>query len=335
MEVIDPALTVKVTGPFIFGLKSFILNKIKDTVSGIKSFIHIFINMFVKALYYLFYLFLSRLIINLFKKQFILNYFYFKKSNNFSYSQFNYSLPKVTFPCSSIKNKRSTLGRPISKILYYKCSFHTWSRAINRIGPHNTDVISVIIGLLLGDGYASNRSGEGVRISIKQSSVHKEYLFFLYHFFLVRGYCSNLEPRKYSRTIKGIDKVYSGYEFNTYTFRSFVWIYDLFYNKGKKVVPLNLEQYFTPLTLAILISDDGGYTNAGVRIATNSFSLIEVKYLATILNNKFNLDTTIQKIGLKDKYSLYIKKNSMDKLRSLILSHIHFSMYYKLGIKSE
>jgi hypothetical protein len=127
-----------------------------------------------------------------------------------------------------------------------KIFFHTRCRAINRIGPHNTDIISTIFGLLLGDGYAINRTGEGVRISIKQSIIHKEYLFSLYEFFFLRGYCSNLIPRKYNRTIKGINKIYSGYEFNTFTFRSFVllplrcvsqkqrWIYNSFYKKGKK-----------------------------------------------------------------------------------------------------
>jgi LAGLIDADG DNA endonuclease family len=129
--------------------------------------------------------------------------------------------------------------------------FHTRCRAINRIGPHNTDIISTIFGLLLGDGFAINRTGEGVRISIKQSIIHKEYLFSLYEFFFLRGYCSNLIPRKYNRTIKGIDKIYSGYEFNTFTFRSFVWIYNSFYKKGTKILPLNIEEYITPLTLAI------------------------------------------------------------------------------------
>jgi heme/copper-type cytochrome/quinol oxidase subunit 2 len=38
-EVIDPALTVKVTGFSQNGLKSNILNKIKDTLTGLKSFI--------------------------------------------------------------------------------------------------------------------------------------------------------------------------------------------------------------------------------------------------------------------------------------------------------
>jgi hypothetical protein len=211
-------------------------------------------------------------------------------------------------------------------------TFNTRCRAINRIGPHNIDVISVIFGLLLGDGYANNRSGEGVRIAIKQSEIHKEYLFYLYNFFLDRGYCSNLEPRKYTRTIEGINKIYFGYEFNTYTFRSFLWIYNSFYKNGQKIIPLNLEKYMNSISLSIWIMDDGGWTGSGVRISANSFTYEELKILKEILEKKFTLDCTIQKISINKKYSLYIKKNSINKLREITIPYFHKSMFYKLGL---
>lgn len=133
-----------------------------------------------------------------------INLIYYSKYNNFSIN---------LIPLKKINN--------ITKIEYLnKNYFHTHSRSINRIGPHNLDIISVIVGSLLGDGYAENRTGEGVRLKFKQSIIHKEYLFYLYHFFYSRGYCSNLEPKKYTRTIKNKEKIYYGYEFNTYTFRS-------------------------------------------------------------------------------------------------------------------
>ena len=213
-----------------------------------------------------------------------------------------------------------------------KRSFHSMCRAINRIGPHNEEVLSVIIGLLLGDGYANNRSGEGVRISIKQSIIHKEYLFNLYEFFSTRGYCTTLKPRKYQRTIKGIDKIYYGYEFNTFTFRSFFWIYKSFYKNGKKIIPLNIDKFITPLTLAIWISDEGSWVESGVRIACNSFTIKEVEYLQSILITKFNLNCTILNINFPNKYSIFIKKGSISKLRELILPHLHKSMFYKLGL---
>jgi ubiquinol-cytochrome c reductase cytochrome b subunit len=205
-------------------------------------------------------------------------------------------------------------------------------RAVNRIGPHNEDVLSVIIGSLLGEAYANKRSGEGVRICYRQSIRHKEYLFWLYTFFYNRGYTSNLQPRQYTRTIQSKEgKVYYGYEFNTFTFRSFSWIHGMFYNKGRKVIPKNIYEYLTPLALAVWIMDDGGWTNYGIRIATNSFKLKEVELLQDVIKSKYNLETTIQKIYIKDQYSIYIKKQSVNNLRNIVGPFIHFSMLHKLG----
>jgi len=78
--------------------------------------------------------------------------------------------------------------------------------------------------------------------------------------------------------------------------------------------------------------DDGGWANPGVRISTNSFSLEEVQMLSNILINKFDLDCTVKKIGIADKYSIYIKGSSVPTLRKWVLPHIHSSMHYKLGL---
>ena len=92
------------------------------------------------------------------------------------------------------------------------------------------------------------------------------------------------------------------------------------------------DRFITPLTLAIWISDDGGWLQSGVRIACNSFTIKEVEILQSILITKFNLNCTIQNIYLPNKYSIYIKKDSINKLRELVLPHLHKSMYYKLGL---
>lgn len=166
-------------------------------------------------------------------------------------------------------------------------------------------------------------------------------------FFYSRGYTSNLQPRQYTRTLRSKEgKVYYGYEFNTFTFISFSWIHEMFYHKGKKVIPLNISEYLTPLALAVLVMDDGGCTNYGVKIATNSFELKEVELLKTLLKSKYNLEPTIplgpcrnrqgqgqgQKIWIKDKYSIYIKKQSIPNLINIIGPFMHSSMLYKLGI---
>ena len=208
--------------------------------------------------------------------------------------------------------------------MMHKRSFHTNNiRAIKRIGPHDCDVISVIVGSLLGAACANRRSGEGVRISFRQSSKHKEYLLWKYNFLYSKGYTSNLQPREYTRQIKRGHEVcvYTGYEFNTFTFRSFHWIHELFYKKGTKRISSQITDYITPLALAVWIMDDGCWTNAGVRIAVNSFSLSEVKILNDLLKNKYKLDTMIHSSSLapakeerRNRYSIYIKKNSDWKL---------------------
>lgn len=59
--------------------------------------------------------------------------------------------------------------------------FHTKTLTAYRIGPHNLDVISVLVGCLLGDGYASQSKTriKGTSFRFKQSGRHKDYLFFL------------------------------------------------------------------------------------------------------------------------------------------------------------
>ena len=213
--------------------------------------------------------------------------------------------------------------------------FHTRVKAASRIGPHNLDVISVIVGSLLGDCYANKRSVEGTRLCYRQSLVHKDYLFWLYNFFFTRGYCSNLEPRMNRRELKNkssTNKIHYGYEFNTFTFRSFNWIYKMFYKKGIKYINVGLVKYITPLALAIWISDDGGWAKPGVRIGTNCFKLKEVEILVKILQKNFGLYCTIQILKPSNNFTIYIKKSSVVKLRGQILPYLHTSMYYKLGL---
>ena len=87
--------------------------------------------------------------------------------------------------------------------------------------------------------------------------------------------------------------------------------------KGKKVIPLNISEYLTPLALAVWVMDDGGRANNGVRIAANSFTLKEVELLSDVLKSKYNLENTIQNISSAKRARsektniLYILKNNL------------------------
>ena len=198
-----------------------------------------------------------------------------------------------------------------------------------RIGPHNEEIISVLVGALLGDGYAERLPSGGVRFRFRQSVKHKEYIFWLCDFFNKRGYCTNNTPVKFKQKL--IDTYHEGYRFNTYAYTSWIDIYKLFYNsRKKKVIPNNIENLLTPLTLAIWIMDDGTFKYSGVRIATNCFKKQEVELLVRALDSKFNIKSTLHKNN--NNYQLYIKKESMFLLKKLVVPHMIPSMFYKLGL---
>src|SRR5882762_9685205 len=102
----------------------------------------------------------------------------------------------------------------------------------------------------------------------------------------------------------------------------------MFYNKGRKVIPVNISEYLTPLALAVWIMVDGCFANCGIRLATNSFKVKEVKLLQDVLKSKYNLEKKIQNIYIKDQYSIYIKinKKSVNNLINIVGPYIQYSL---------
>lgn len=203
-------------------------------------------------------------------------------------------------------------------------------KSFERIGPHDRDVLSVIIGSLLGDSNAEKRSLRGTRIRFSQCSKNVEYLMWFHKFFAIRNYCSSDIP-KLTEKIGKKGKIHYYYYINTYTFTSLDFIYDLFYENKIKIVPKNIEEYFTPLALAIWIQDDGAKVSAGLKLCTNSFIKKDVQYLSTIIKNLYNLDNTVQSAGKNNQYIIYFPKRSMKNLSKLVKPFMLPSMYYKLN----
>ena len=210
--------------------------------------------------------------------------------------------------------------------------------SLNRIGPHNIDIISLIIGSVLGDSHLEKRNkGLGTRIKFEQSNKNVEYLMWFHNYLSIRGYCNPQKPKLHTRIKKG-NNVFYHYSINTYTFTSFNWIHEMFYiknditNNYMKIVPLNIEEYLTPLALAIWFMDDGSKSGSGVRIATNCFSYKEIEFLCNILYKKFKLIATIHSSGPNKGYTVYIQKQSLPLFISIVKGHMLPSLYYKLGI---
>lgn len=203
-------------------------------------------------------------------------------------------------------------------------------KSIKRIGPHNIDILSLIYGSLLGDGHAEKRSkGNGTRISFYQENSHVDYLLYIHKFLSERGYCSNNVPKISTRLGKG-GKVRKVIRCHTWTFSSFNWIRNMWYKNNIKCIPDNLEEYLTPLALAIWIMDDGSNTGKSLKLATNSFTYEDCLKLINILSNKYNIKCSIHSAGYQNQYVVYIWKESMDKIRKIVESHMIPSMKYKI-----
>jgi len=202
-------------------------------------------------------------------------------------------------------------------------------RALKRIGPHNFDILSILIGSMLGDCSAEKRSGS-TRFSFQQEGSHSGYLLWLHKLIAELGYCSSITPKLLIRLGKG-SKIRHVLRFKTFSFVSFNWIYEAFYVNHIKVVPYFIEEYLSPLALAIWIIDDGGLVSSGLKFATNSFTKKDVEYLRKVLHNKYKLKASVVSAGVPNQFNIYISKEFIPLLRSIVKPYMHPSMYYKLN----
>uniref|UniRef100_UPI0022374588 LAGLIDADG endonuclease n=1 Tax=Ramaria cf. rubripermanens TaxID=2016387 RepID=UPI0022374588 len=156
------------------------------------------------------------------------------------------------------------------------------------------------LGLLLGDLYGRYRYGN-TRFVFKQGLIHKDYLYHLYELFSL--FCPS-EPKIFRGLLDTrTGKIYSSISFSTYTLPCFNELYHLFYLSGKKVIPNNIEDLLTPLSLAYWIADDGSWNKPQryVSLSTESFTLAEVELLIKVLNTKFNLSCYKSRNGVAYK----------------------------------
>ena len=212
------------------------------------------------------------------------------------------------------------------------------TKAISRIGPHNKDVLDMIICGMLGDFWADKIPGKvlnSVRFNIEQSIKNTAYIHFLTSFFYNLGYC----PRPIPTLVKKSSSVQENqfnYRLTLFTFTNFEWIYDTFYKSINgvtvKFVPYYISDFLTPLGLANWIMQDGSYQRGqGIFIATNCFSYNDCVFLATILTNKFGFKTSVIKTGAPNQWRISIWKQSMPLLRQLVKPYFIPEMEYKLG----
>lgn len=211
------------------------------------------------------------------------------------------------------------------------------TKALHRIGPHDKEVLSIIICGMLGDWWADEIKGQispSVRFNIEQGISNTAYIHSLTLYFHKLGYCSNITPILVKKNDKEKIEERFNYKLTLFSFTSLFWIYDSFYNKvdGRKtkVIPNWIGDYITPIGLAHWIMQDGSrQTKQGIYIATNSLTFQECTFLCNILKKKYNLKCTVVKTGTPDQWRINIWKKSMTDLVGIVRPYIIDEMKYK------
>lgn len=177
----------------------------------------------------------------------------------------------------------------------------------------------VIIGSLLGDGYLD----EYGRLRLKQSCKQLKYLQYKKDL-LSPNIISNFktETLKYDkRTLKN----YCSCSLDTICTDSIKAYRNSWYKESKKLINIEDFKQIEPLGLSIWFMDDGFKYNKGISIATECYTIEDIKQMRNILLSKFDI-----LFEISNKNRLYLKKKEYIKFHNLIESYIIPELRYKL-----
>ena len=168
-------------------------------------------------------------------------------------------------------------------------------------------------------------------VPLLRSSINSEYLLHLYEIF--QKYVSS-PPTVTSIVDKNSGKIRYNLSFATLALPCFNELYEKFYVDGKKLVPNDISDLLSEVSLAYWIMDDGTFTGSGLKLSTDAFSDRDLDLLIKALDKKLGIKAKkhIQNKA-KGQYTLYISKDQLPLVKSLVMDYIHPTMIYKLGLK--
>lgn len=194
------------------------------------------------------------------------------------------------------------------------------------------DIKDVLIGITLGDAHIVKRSStSNARLMYAQTAIsHKayfEYVYSFFHSFCAKDYITKTKVSRDKRT----NKIYSSISFTTMQLPCLNVFRELFYVSNVKTVPNNIYELLTPKGLAFWIMDDGSRQGKGLHISVYAFTNEDVDKLMFVLQDKFNLRCSIH-YNRDNKPRIFIFKESMENLITLVKPYFIPEMLYKLGL---
>jgi len=186
--------------------------------------------------------------------------------------------------------------------------------------PFNLE--SLIFGILISDAWLQINKVGNTRLFFKQSIKNLDYFFYVFN--KLSHYCSAY-PYLTKTSLNG--KNFYGIGFATRSYPCLTEFYNMFYEKKVKIVPLDLYSLLTYEALAHWICGDGTKSYKGITLQTQSFTVIDVTFIVSVLIYKFNLKCSIHM--QRNLPTIYISSNSIKKIQPYILPYFCNSMKYK------
>jgi len=182
----------------------------------------------------------------------------------------------------------------------------------------------ILIGSLLGDGCLTpNQWNKNYRFQVEQNESRSGYVNWLYKEF--QEWILSKPAYLFSR---------NSLRFRTISHLELTEMHNVFYSGRKKILPKNIKKLLNdPLSLAVWAMDDGCLMTRGdgFTFNTQSFSKEENEKLRECLVENFGLSYTSLHRD-KNKFRLYIRIRSLNRLRELIKAYILPEFIYKLPI---
>lgn len=236
---------------------------------------------------------------------------------------FSITKPKYAFPvtnCTAIVvwNNPYTIGTLIG----YRVS--TFIRAFTGLPSYH---LSVLVGLILGDGHISkySQTAPSARIVFEQSIKNFPYLWFVWT--ILSPLCSLLPYVKF--------QVMNGRSFMSVVILTRAYgvlndLYNFFVVDGIKIVPFNIFDLLDGIALAHWIICDGCRQGRGLILCTDNFSNYDVSRLINVLLIKYDIKSRIHFNKMMPR--IYISGSEINKVKTLVMPHMCTFSLYKLGI---
>lgn len=209
------------------------------------------------------------------------------------------------------------------------------------IYKEDTKIWEIITGELLGDGHIRLQSKDTARLEFTFSSKIIHYVNYL-KYNVLSEICNDNKPTPWPKNNP------TQYWFSSKSMSILKEIHSKWYkwdknqNKYIKIIPKDIANLITPISIAHWTMGDGYYDTWPKTIiyCTDSFSKNDILLLINILNDKFNIKSDLKIRNYYNKnnqkithYRLKVNKSDINKLINLIKPFMIPEMFYKLGIK--